>query len=228
MSVFPPPPNTKIKPKPTGELSESETTFILRTTLQPHHYADPFVVRFIARYMQCRDARQAAQDVGLQAREGQNLKERPDIWRCLCALSEKSALKFGFDASEIVERVKEITFIDPIEFVRADGSFKHLNEMTPEARRTIKKFKVKNEYGKDPNGMPIIVGEVLEFELYDRMKGAELLGRETGTFKETKRVEHDVTEDMANVLLGSAERGQQRLLSAADENVIDVTPAKEG
>lgn len=223
---FPPPPNAKPDVKPSGKLTEDETTFILRTNLHPEHYCDPFVIRFISAYMRCRDTRQASQEAGMAANAGSNLLRREDIYRAVCALSEKSAQKYGFDASEVIERVKEVSSVDPIEFVNPDGTCKALHEIRPEARRAIKKFKARNEYGKDPNGMQVVTGQIIEIELWDKMKAHELLGREVDVFKETKRVEHDVTGNMASVLLGAAERGQQRLLSAQEP--IDVTPSKEG
>ncbi len=62
-------------------------------------------------------------------------------------------------------------------------------------------------------------GEIISYEFYDKMKATELLGREKELFKETKKVEHDVTRNMASVLLESKRRGDE-----AHAQVIDVTP----
>lgn len=215
-------PTPEIETK-NGKLSEDETAYILRSTLLPEHHEDPNVLRFIAGYMRCRNATQAAREAGLHARAGANLRSRPDIHRCLTALSEKSMMKYGFDASEIIERVKEISGIDPIEFENDDGSYKtHMKDIAPEVRRAIKRFKVKNLYQTDPNGMQYKVGEIIEVELYDKMKGLELLGREKQIFKETKVTTHDITENMAAALLESSKRGADR------REAIDVTPQIEG
>lgn len=214
--------NREPAPKRDGALTEDETSFILRTTLLPHHHADPNVIRFIAAYMQCRDTRQAASEAGLDVRSGRNLRARPDIHQAITKLTEKSVMKYGFDASEVIEKVKEIASVDPVEFLRADGSFKHLHEMAPEARRAIKKFKAKNIFEKDPNGMQVCTGEIIEIELWDKLKASELLGREKEIFKETKKVEHDITSNMASVLLEAKRRGEERFLEAHD-----VTPVRE-
>lgn len=202
-----------------GKLSEDETHFILQSSLLAEHREDPNVLRFIANYLRCRDAKQAAKEAGLTWQAGVNLRARPDIHLAITRLTEKSVMKYGFDATEVVERVKEIAGFDPIELENPDGSFKkHLKDIAPEARRVIKKLKVKNLFETDPNGMKVLVGEIIEYEFWDKMKGVELLGREKDLFKETRKVEHDVTANMASVLLESAQRGSARA------EAIDVTP----
>jgi hypothetical protein len=133
--------------------------------------------------------------------------------------------KYGYDAYEVIERVKEISIIDPVCFENPDGTYKtHLSQIDPEARRAIKKFKVKNMYGEDPNGMRTVVGQLVEVELYDKLKGLELLGREKNILKETKKVEHDVTSNMANLLLESKKRA---MLSGVVEEPKDIEPIYE-
>lgn len=201
-----------------GKLNEDETQYILRTTLLAEHREDPNVLRFIAAYMRCRDAGQAAREAGLTTQSGRNLRSRPDIHLAIERLTQKSVMKYGYDASEVIEKVKEAVTFDPIELENPDGSYKkHLKDIAPEARRNLKKLRVKNLYETDPNGMKVLVGEIIEYEFYDKLKAAELLGREKDIFKETKKVEHDVTANMASVLLESATRGAERA------QAIDVT-----
>jgi hypothetical protein len=210
--MMPPPPSSNAPPKTT--LTENEMTFILRTTLLPEHQHDPNVLAFIMSYLRCRSTAQAAKEIGLEPRSGYNLKNRPDIHLAIVKLTEKSLLKYGYDATEIVERVKEIAALDPIELERPDGSYKNkMSEIAPETRRAIKKFKVKNIFGEDPNGMKTVVGEIIEVEFWDKMKSIELLGREKEIFKDTTVVQHDVTSNMASLLLESRERAERRLNS---------------
>ncbi len=213
----------------SGRLTEDETSFILQTTLKPIHHDDPNVLRFIACYINCRDTRQAAREAGLDPRSGVNLRNRPDIYAAITKLTEKSVMKYGFDASEVIEKVKEIAGIDPIEFENADGSYKtKLSEIAPESRRAIKKFKCKNIYGHDPNGMHIVTGQIIEVELWDKMKAIEFLGREKDLFVEKKKVEHDVSGKMASILLDSERRAEQRQISASDNSreVIQIEARK--
>ncbi len=66
--------------------------------------------------------------------------------------------------------------------------------------------------------MKIVIGELIEVEVWDKLKSLEFLGREKDLFKETKKIEHDVTTNMASLLLASK--------SLADQSVklLDVTP----
>jgi len=213
-----------------GRLDEDETSFILQTTLLPQHADDPNILRFIAAYMRCRDTRQAAREAGLDPRSGQNLRTRPDIHQAIVKLTEKSVMKYGFDASEVIEKVKEIAAIDPAEFLRPDGSYiTDMREIPPESRRAIKKFKAKNLYEKDPNGMRVQVGVLIEVEMWDKLKATEMLGREKELFKETKKIEHDVTSNMAQVLLESSRLADSKWQELHDRTpVIEITGKTEG
>jgi hypothetical protein len=132
-------------------------------------------------------------------------------------------MKYGFDSAQVVERAKEIAFSDPVELQNPDGSYKKsLSDVSPEARRAIKKFKVKNLYEFDPNGVRTIVGELIEVEFWDKMKGIEMLGREKDLFKETHRVEHEITGNMKELLLQSAARAEEAARVARDVNTIEV------
>ena len=211
---LPPLPGVKASP---GKLTDDETTMILRATLYSQHRDDPNVLRFIQSYMRCRDASQAAREAGLPPTAGNNLRKKQDIHEAITKLTEKSVMKYGYDATETVERVKEIAGMDLIEFENPDGSYKKsLSQISPEARRAIKKIKVRNMFDVDSNGIHTVVGEIIEIEVWDKMKAIELLGREKELFKETRKVEHDVTANMKDVLLDSSRR--------ADQRVIDVTP----
>jgi hypothetical protein len=230
-----PPIDTSKPPEITtvnGRLEDDEVSYILKITLKPHHHDDPNVLRFISNYLRCRDARQAAIEAGLDPRSGPNLRNRPDIYLAITKLTERSVSKYGFDATEVMERVKEIAAVDPVEFEREDGSYKNkLSEMSPEVRRAIKRFKVKNLFETDPNGMKIIVGEVIEVELYDKLTAVKLMGTEKDLFVEKKRVEHDIGRNMGELLLESARRGQERevreLTGAVTPDVLEDLRNKE-
>lgn len=206
---------------PNGELTETEVEMILRTSLLPEHHRDRVVIAFIAAYVACRDVKQASREAGIQTNSGLALRSRPDIHQAITRLTEKSLMKFGFDASEVVEKVKEIAAVDIIEFVNPDGTFKSLHQIPADARRAIKKIKYKSLTMPDPNGIPVRIGEIIELELWSKEKALELLGREKDLFKQTTKVEHDVTKNMKEVLLASKARGEQH-----SQNMIDVTPVK--
>lgn len=214
---MPLPPNIKVKN--SAKLTDNEAAFIIRTTLRPDQQEDPQIIKFIMEYLVCRSAPQAARAAGFEGKRGQYLRTRPEIHQCIQSMTEKSVLKLGYDATEVIERVKEIAGLDPIEFENPDGSYKtHMSQITPEARRAIKSFTVKNLWGEDPNGMKVVIGQLIKVELWDKLKSLELLGREKQIFKETRKIEHDVTANMAAVLLESKKRALE----------VDVTPQITG
>lgn len=211
-------------------VNADEVGFILQSTLLPEHHQDPNILAWINKYLICRDARQAAKEVGLTPSSGEHLKRRPDIYRAITAITEKALIKYGYDAAEVVEKVKEIAFIDPIEFEREDGTFKEsLREIAPEARRAIKKFVAKNIYEKDPNGMGIVVGKLMTVEFYDKQASLKALGGEKDVFVEKKKIEHTVSGSMKDILLASTKRADDHKAAMLEGGapIIDVTPKKE-
>jgi len=205
-----------------GRLTEDEATFIMDTTLLPKHRKDASVLLFIDSFLRCKSVRQASDEAGIHISIGQSYRHRKDINNTIQKIIDKSAMKYGFDCSEIFERVKEVVEFDPIMLQNADGTFKsNLHDIEPAARRNLKSLKVKNLWNQveDINGIKrkIIIGEVIEYEFYDKLKAAELTGREKEMFKNTTRVEHGLTKDMADILLESAKRAETR-------RVTEVTP----
>lgn len=204
------------------DIQNEQAQKILRETLQPYHMTDPVVLLFISHYLHCRSVPQASRLAGIGGVDGKNLFNRPDIYNAISRLTSEAVVKFGYDAAEVVERVKELAFFDPIDLVNEDGTYKKsLHDLNPETRRVIKKLKVKNVFEPDMNGVPQYRGEVIEYEFWDKPRSLELLGREKETFKKTTVVEHNVSKDARNWLLASADRGDQA------RKAIDVTPVVE-
>lgn len=207
-----------------------EVDFILKTCLLRRHYNDPNVIRFISLYVQYRDIKQAAKESGFTYKQGYHIRTKPDVHQAIVKLTEKAVLKYGLDPHEIVGKVLEILNVDLLEFENPDGSYKtSLSQVSPETRRAIKKFTVKNTWGEDPNGMKIVTGQIISVEVWDKLKSAELLGRESNLFKETKITQHDVSAGMKDLLLQSRERAEQSVIDSrkANTEVIDVGPTEK-
>lgn len=213
---FPPPPGHQKPASSETALTDEEQLFILQSHLRPEQMKDLRLLKFISLYLECRNASQAARESGGST----NWLRKPEIYAAIQAINAKAVMKYGYDAAELIERAKEIAFLDPLDFENPDGSYKRMSEMKPEARRAIKKFEVRNLYGQDANGMQIVIGQVMKIELWDKLKSFELLGAEKNIFKKTTVVEHDVTKNMASILLESDRRAESRkqLMSR------DVTP----
>lgn len=206
---------------------ESEVDVIIRDTLRPLHASDPNIIKFIYHFAHCRNEKQAARLTGLNSRDGANLIARPDIYDCIQRIAGLSARRFGYDAEEIVERVKEVVRADIAEAQLDSGRWEPIMKKWPdELRRAIRKMKVKNIYAKDPNGMiEFVESEVIEIEFWDKLKAAEMLGTEKDTFKKKSVVTHEVSGNMRDVLLAAGKRADQRLLAPPPptHEVIDVT-----
>ena len=214
--------------KADGKLEKDESSFILDATLKSKHRTDPTVISFIDAFVRCKSIKQSCEEVGVHYSLGYSIRHRKDVANAIVKLMDLSAVKYGFDASEIFEKAKEIAEFDPIEVMNRDGTYKNnLYDISPEARRCIKKLKVKNLWGTetDLQGMEtkIIIGEVIEFEFHDKMKGIELAGKEKEMFKNTTKVEHSLTKDMAGILLASTKRAEKQV-ETIEAEVVDVTP----
>ena len=200
-------------PPPSGELTINEADFVLDSTLKPKHRNDPTVIAFINSFIRCKSIKQACAESGAHHSLGYSIRHRKDVANCITKLIGLSATKYGFDAAEIFERAKEIAEFDPIELMNPDGTYKEsLHDIPAEARRCIKKLEVQNLWNNetDINGVEkkIIIGKVIKVEFWDKMKGIELAGKEKEMFKNTTKVEHGLTKDMASILLASAKRAE--------------------
>lgn len=206
--------------KPPTAVTKDEIDFILETTLKPHHRIDVNVLRFINEFVDCRSPTEAARRIGLPKPHtaGRLMLQKKDIWKAIESLTSLMAHKFGYVAEDPVERVKDVMLADPIECQNDDGTWKmKLSDYPHHIRMAIKKMKVINKYEKDPNGIDIVVGQVLELEFHDRLRASEMLANEKGALKKTSVVEHDVGKNAASILLGA----EQRALLATSRDVTD-------
>lgn len=213
-------------PRPDAALTENEYEFILNDCLKPKHRNEPTVIAFIESFVRCRDIAQASEEAGIHKHLGYKYRHRNDINNAIQKISDRSVVKGGFDTSEILQKMKEVVDFDPIELENPDGTYKrYLHQIAPEARRCLKKLKVKNiiKNVEDMNGIkqPLWCGEIIEYEFYDKLKAGELAGKEKDMFKTTTKVQHDVTQDMKEVLLASSRRADKFI---EDHSKIDSKP----
>ncbi len=220
MSI-PLPPTNRLAPPPVIEedprLTDNETDLVMRKYLTPKQYDDISIRKFILSYVGCRNALQAAKEAGLSnIYRGNWLRSRPEVHAVIAQLTSMQVMKHGYDSDDVIERVKEIGSIDPVELQNPDGTFKtDLKQIKPEVRRAIKKFEAKNIFEKDANGMDVLRGVLVKVEFWDKMKAIELLGVEKDMFKKTTVVVNDVTDKMADLLLDSSRRADERRIAQA-------------
>jgi hypothetical protein len=212
-------------------LSDNEQSMIISNTLTPTNASNHNIVKFIQSFVRCKSIQQASEEAGINPRVGYDYRHRRDVALCIQKIFDKAVIRYGFDAAELVERVREVTDFDPIMMQNPDGTFKSsLHEMEPAARRNIKSMKVKNLYNQvqDMNGMKqkIIIGQLIDYEFYDKLKAAEILGPEKELFKKSVKVEHTVTKDMASILLGSKKLAEAREIEMRDIEVVSCKNEK--
>lgn len=219
---FPKPPVTN---DDNQRVTSDDIHAILNDCLHKAHRDDPTVLAFISSYVMYRDLTSASKAAGMTKVSARNLRNRKDIDMAIQKITGLAAVKYGLDPDEIVQRVKDVAFVDPGDIVDENGvAYTNLRDIPEETRKAIKKFKVKNLYEFDPNGLKIRVGELVEIEMYDRLKATEMLGREVSLFKETKRVEHDVTGSMKSLLLESKQRAEQKVLESREIRDVKALP----
>ena len=192
---------------------------IFKESLTPRHLADQTILAYIIKYVECRHNGQACKSVGITGVEGNNLRKHPDISNAIKKLTHMTIEKFGYSAEDMVERVREVADFDPGCVYNDDGTFKHMKDLSPEERRAIKGFDCRNIMEKDPNGMETgrMIGQVINYEFYDRIDSAKILVKEKGHFKDIKRVEHEVTTVISTQLIAGLKRAEEgRLLAARD------------
>lgn len=205
------------KPPKSEWLTNGEVDAILVMTLTNEHYSNLRILKVIQHYCECRDAKEVGLRTLFTTREVKAIINTPDVNDAINRITSLTLNKYGFGPHEIIEKTRELMDVDVIDFVNDDGTYKtDMTTIAPEARRCIKKFKAKNLYETDPNGMRTVIGQLIEVELYDKTKAIELLGREKNLFKETTVVQHDITSNMAGYLLESQKRADQRAVTARE------------
>lgn len=203
-------------PRPVGMETKPATVddvkAVLDQELHPHHRDDPTVLKFINAYLMTRDLKQSASEAGIDKRAAGVLRARRDIWNAIKKITDMTVLKYGLDPNEIVERVKDIAYLDPADFFHEDGRVKtNIHEIPASARRAIKSIKHKTLYGPDINGVKEEQGYMTEFTFWEKTKSLELLGREESLFKETIVQRHDIGDNMKETLLESRDRAAERM-----------------
>lgn len=221
MSKIPLPPG--FSPSDT-RLTDDEMEFFFKSYLAPSQYEDKRYIKFISSYLEHRNTSRAARESGGQ----HNWRQRPEVHACIEAITNKAVMKYGYDAAEMIERMKEIALFDPADLHNPDGTIKeNMHDIPPHARANIKKWKVKNLYEQDPNGFPRLIGKLVEVEVFDKPSAIRDLGSEKNVLRKTTVVQHDITQNMKSVLLESGSRADERM-RLMEARKVGEDEAKDG
>ena len=206
--------------KPLELIPPSPEKDIIEKTLIPRHLHSSRVVIFFFSYLANRDVKQAAIEAGCTPenarRWGRATLAKKDVSEAVQAVSDSLLMRYGLDGHSLVRKISEVSEFDPIELKNPDGTFKTLEEMSPEARRCIKKLDYEIIWGKDPNGIKEEMGKIVKVEFYDKIKATEIIGRELRLFSQRTINEQDISKGMSDLLLQSKK--------LAEDRAKDVTP----
>ena len=147
--------------------------------------------------------------------------KKAGVFLVIQGLTEISMRDRRIDKSAVVERVAECIDSDIRDFQDENGQWvQNLNELDPEITRTIKDVKIKKNY--DPAGN-YLSSEIVDITLYDKLKAAELLGREVELFKQRSVQEVKGKVSLEVGLREAEERYKERI-----GQMKDVTPKSLG
>lgn len=110
----------------------------------------------------------------------------------------------GVTADRIVLELAKVAFADIKHYVVVDEGggikIKLFSDMPDGASGAIKAIKENRAIKEDADGNQVTVYDKTTYEMHDKMKALELLGRHLGMFKD--KVEHSGTVNLAQIFLG--------------------------
>lgn len=193
---------------------------IINNTLLLEHALNPKIPEFIKNYLTYHNLADAARASRLDIKEARRIINKGDVQDAIKAITSKWAKTTGFDSDELLERVNEVSTIDPADLFNFDGTIKDLHSLPRSLSRTIKKIKYKEFTETSPDGMELKVGRIVDIEFHDKLKATELLGKHLSMFKDKVEHTHDIGKNMSDILLKRAEERMKGI----DDVIRDALP----
>ena len=211
---------------------------IINDTLLLEHAMNPKFPLFIKSYLTYHNLADAARATGIPTNEARRIINKADVQDAIKAITSKWAKTTGFDSNELLERVNEISSIDPADLFNFDGTIKDLHSLPRSLTRTIKKIRYKEFNEPSADGTELKTGRIIDIEFHDKLKATDMLGKYDGVFEDKVKVTHDVGKNMSDILISRAEermKAMDAILTPAlnapiqntipkDAQPIDVTP----
>ncbi len=192
---------------------------IINIMLNPEHRIDPKIIKFIHAYVECRHIKEAEKVAGLSSGQGKRILNKSDVQATMLKINETLGKEASFDSRELLERANEVAQFDIIDVFMDDGRVKDVKDIPAAARRAVKKIVVREVYEKDMNGMDVFSGYIKTIEFWDKIRSLELIGKYDGVFREKVEHSHDVTGNLAALLLQS----EKRALTSVTTETIKMT-----
>ena len=192
---------------------------IINIMLDPEHRIDPKIIKFIHSYIECRHIKEAEKVAGLSSGQGKRILNKSDVQATMLKINETLGKEASFDSRELLERANEVAQFDIIDVFMDDGRVKDVKDMPAAARRVVKKLVVREVWEKDINGVDVFSGYIKTIEFWDKIRSLEMIGKYDGVFREKVEHSHDVTGNLAALLLQS----EKRALTSITTETIKMT-----
>jgi len=193
------------------DIDDRKMDEIINNTLLLEHALNPKVPAFIKNYLTYHSLADAARATRLDIKEARRIINKADVQDTIKAITSKWAKTTGFDSNELLERVDEVSSIDPVDLFNFDGTIKDLHSLPRSMTRAIKKIKYKEFTEFDESNQEMKTGRIIDIEFHDKLKATELLGKHLSMFKDKVEVTHDIGKNMSDVLIKRAEERMKSL-----------------
>ena len=135
------------------------------------------------------------------------LLKKAKVSQELTRLRGKLLEKLEISAERVLQGLAELAFFDPRKMFNPDGSMKKLTEMDDVTVHALAGMDVEKLFKHFGKGQAEEVGTITKVRLADRGLNLERLGRHFKLF--TDKVEHEITESMAEIIRGVRQRKQE-------------------
>lgn len=157
--------------------------------------------RFIAEYLVDANAKQAAIRAGYSPKtaesQGSRLLRNAKVKSALEAKQGKVADKLDLKAEDVIKRLVEVLDFDIGKAFDAQGRLLALTDMPEEIRRCISSIETDELY-VGGGERKVEIGQVRKVKFWDKLKAAELLGKNLQLWLEKQQIDHNVTITVVN------------------------------
>lgn len=154
---------------------------------------------FVAAYLVSLNATQAAIAAGYSEKTahsaGPRLLGNVDVKRAIDEALARRAERVEVKADDVLRELLRLATVDIGQAFDAEGKLKPLHEMPADVRRALAGVEVTSHAD---------VGTLTKVKFWDKTRALELLGKHLKLF--TEKVEHDVTDSFAALLLEAQKR----------------------
>jgi phage terminase small subunit len=165
---------------------------------------------FVLEYMKDFNATRAAKAAGYSAKTARQIGQKNLTKLAVqeALLREKDGLsqrteRLRMEIDDIRNEYRNIALLDMADYIRvAEGGEIQVipfDQLPEGAAKYIKKLKERRVIKESKDGETIMVYDNIEFELHDKMKALENLGRSEGMFKENVHHTHEISEIIRDI-----------------------------